>query len=501
MLLNGDDKSIIANVIDPEEARVAIMEGGHLVELFAERMWDRQRAGEIYKARVDNILPGMNAAFVNLGEGRNAFLYLDDAKNVEVKPNGEVIVQVVKVARKGKGPRVTAKISLPGRYVVLIPGSREVGVSRRIYDADEKERLKDLARQLAPSDFGVIVRTAASGVDEEALKEEIEELVELWTEITNLAAKMPTPSLLYRDAGLLGRVLRDELDGNVSQIVVDDPKEYEQISDYVSRYAHDQGRPTVELYTRNVPIFEYYGIEKEISAALERKLWLPSGGFLVIDQTEAMTVIDVNTGKYVGTSDLRHTIIDTNVEAAREIAKQLRLRAIGGIVIVDFIDMDYAEDKQRLLDYLGDLFKGDRNKAKVYGVTKLGLVEITRKRSRPDLKSYMTRPCPFCATTGWVLKEDVVAMDIKRFMRKVIMSGKMEALILEAHPAIARYIGENFLSQWVQEFKRAIFMVESKDLSWEKYRLEFQGTLDQALYKVNLLEGEGDLVVHRADRP
>ncbi|WP_318533777.1 ribonuclease E/G, partial [Acetomicrobium flavidum] len=299
MLLNGDDKSIIANVIDPEEARVAIMEGGHLVELFAERMWDRQRAGEIYKARVDNILPGMNAAFVNLGEGRNAFLYLDDAKNIEVKPNGEVIVQVVKVARKGKGPRVTAKISLPGRYVVLIPGSREVGVSRRIYDADEKERLKDLARQLAPSDFGVIVRTAASGVDEEALKEEIEELVELWTEITNLAAKMPTPSLLYRDAGLLGRVLRDELDGNVSQIVVDDPKEYEQISDYVSRYAHDQGRPTVELYTRNVPIFEYYGIEKEISAALERKLWLPSGGFLVIDQTEAMTVIDVNTGKYV----------------------------------------------------------------------------------------------------------------------------------------------------------------------------------------------------------
>jgi len=498
--LNNGDKNIIANVIDPEEARVAILEEGHLVELFAERMWERQRAGEIYKARIDNVLPGINAAFVNLGEGRNAFLYLDDAKNVNVKPNGEIVVQVTKVARKDKGPRVTARISLPGRYVVLLPGAREAGVSRRISDAREKERLKGLAKQSVPSGFGIIMRTAAAGIDEETLKEEIVELLGLWQEIMDLAAKMPTPSLLYRDIGLLGRVLRDELDERVSRIVVDDPDHHEQVLDYVSKYAN-QTHPTVELYNKNIPIFEYFDIEREIDAILERKIWLTSGGFLIIDQAEAMTVIDVNTGKYVGTSDLRHTILETNIEAAKEIAKQLRLRAIGGIVIVDFIDMDYAEDKQKLLDCLEQLFREDRHKSKVYGVTKLGLVEITRKRSRPDLKTYMTRPCPFCSTTGWVLKEDVVAMDIKRFMRKVILSSKTEALILEAHPAIARYIGEIFLSQWAEELGRVIFIVGSKDLTWDKYRIEFQGALDQALYKINLLEEEGDLVVYGAHRP
>lgn len=498
--MNNGDKNIIANVIDPEEARVAILEEGHLVELFAERMWERQRAGEIYKARIDNVLPGINAAFVNLGEGRNAFLYLDDAKNVNVKPNGEIVVQVTKVARKDKGPRVTARISLPGRYVVLLPGAREVGVSRRISDAREKERLKGLAKQSVPSGFGIIMRTAAAGIDEETLKEEIVELLGLWQEIMDLAAKMPTPSLLYRDIGLLGRVLRDELDERVSRIVVDDPDHHEQVLDYVSKYAN-QTHPTVELYNKNIPIFEYFDIEREIDAILERKIWLTSGGFLIIDQAEAMTVIDVNTGKYVGTSDLRHTILETNIEAAKEIARQLRLRAIGGIVIVDFIDMDYAEDKQKLLDCLEQLFREDRHKSKVYGVTKLGLVEITRKRSRPDLKTYMTRPCPFCSTTGWVLKEDVVAMDIKRFMRKVILSSKTEALILEAHPAIARYIGEIFLSQWAEELGRVIFIVGSKDLTWDKYRIEFQGALDQALYKINLLEEEGDLVVYGAHRP
>lgn len=497
--MNDDDKWIIANVIDPEESRVAILEGGRLVELFAERMWERQRAGEIYKARIDNILPGMNAAFVNLGEGRNAFLYLDDAKNAEIKPNGEIIVQVTKVARKGKGPRVTARISLPGRYVVLLPGASDIGVSRRIDESGEKERLKGIARELVPDGFGVIVRTVASGVDEEVIKEEIGELLKLWKDISNLALKMPSPSLLYRDAGLLGKVLRDELDERVSQVVIDDPYDHKLILDYISRHSR-RAQPVVELYARNIPIFEYFDIEKDISAALERKLWLPSGGFLYIDQVEAMTVIDVNTGKYVGTDNLRHTILDTNMEAAKEIARQLRLRSIGGIIIVDFIDMDYQEDKQKLLDYLEELFKGDRYKSKVYGVSKLGLVEITRKRSRPDLKTYMTRPCPFCANMGWVLKEDAVAMDIKRFLRKVILSNKVEALILEAHSAIAEYIGNNFLSQWAQEFEKALFVLQSKELAWDKYRLIFQGPLDQALYKIKLLEEDGDIVVYRAGR-
>ncbi len=479
------ERQIIANVLDSEEMRLAILEEGRVAEIFCERMWETQKAGEIFKARVDSVLPGMNASFVNLGDGRNAFLYLEDARGVDVRANAEVVVQVVKAARRGKGARVSARVSLPGRFLVLVPGGNETGVSKRILDEGERKRLRQLARALRPQGFGVIVRTVAEGASAEALQGDLAMLLDLWREISTLAETQPAPSLLYRDIGLVGRILRDELNGDVSEIVLDCPEEYEKVTAYVRDFFSDSP-PKVELYSGSVPIFEFYGIEKELAAALERKVWLPSGGTLVVDQTEALTVIDVNTGKYVGATNLRETVLKTNLEAAESIYRVLRLRSIGGIVVVDFIDMEYEEDKNALLQRLEELFRYDRCKARVYGVTQLGLVEITRKRARGDLKGTFTKSCPFCSGNGWVLKEDTLALSIKRFLRKVCRSGKAEALILELYPAVARHIAENYLEGWEEEFERKIFLREMPLFPWEKFRLDFQGALAQAEHKINV---------------
>lgn len=492
------NRKIIASTLDPEETRVAIVEDGRLYEMFIERMWERQKAGEIYKARVDSVLPGMNSAFLNLGDGRNAFLYLDDAKGLDVRPNKEIMVQVMKAARKGKGARVTSRISLPGRYLVLVPEGRESGVSKRIADEEERQRLRRLAKSLRPPGFGVIIRTAAEGVHEDALAEDLAELLTLWNEIEHNGEVQTAPCLLYRDLGLLGRVLRDELNEVISEIVIDNVEEAERIRPWVERFSGTGEFPELNVYSGNTPIFDVYGIEKELETILERKLWLESGAYLIIDQTEALTVIDVNTGKYVGKTNLRDTVLKTNLEAAREVARQIRLRAIGGIVVIDFIDMDREEDRQKLVEELNRHFRNDRYKARVFGVTQLGLVEITRKRARLDLRANLTRGCPFCAGSGWVLKEESVAMAIKRFIRKVSRSNRSEAMLIEAFPAIARHVASTYLSQWEEEFERRIMLREMPDFPWAKFRMDFQGPLGQVERRVALIrEKEAGAVVHR----
>jgi ribonuclease G len=493
------DRKIIANTLDPEEMRVAILEKGRLVDIFVERMWERQKTGEIYKARVDSVLPGIHAAFVNLGDGRNAFLYLNDAKGLDLKPNLEVVVQVVKAARKNKGARVTSRISLPGRYLVLVPDGQETGVSKRISNEDERKRLRSIAKKLREEGegFGVIIRTAAEGVEEEALFHDLHVLLDLWNEISHEAEVQTAPCLIYRDIGLVGRVLRDELTGDVGEIVIDSEEEFHKVNEYLKRIMNGK-EPDVNLYEGNSPIFDFYGIERELETALDRKVWLRSGAYLIIDHTEALTVIDVNTGKYVGDTDLRHTVLDTNLEAADEIARQLRLRAIGGIVVIDFIDMEYEEDRQKLLHRLDEVFQNDRYRARIFGVSQLGLVEITRKRARPDVRSVMTRGCPFCGGYGWVLKEDTVAMHVKRFLRKVALSNKSEAMLLEAHPAIAQYIAETYLPLWEEELQRRIFIVAASEFAWEKFRLDVQGPIDIVERRVEQMEQwEAQIRVYR----
>lgn len=493
------NRKIIASVLDPEETRVAIMEDGRLYDVFVERMWERQKAGEIYKARVDSVLPGMNSAFLNLGDGRNAFLYLDDAKGLDVRPNKEIVVQVIKAARKGKGARVTSRISLPGRYLVLVPEGRESGVSKRIADEDERQRLRRIAKSLRPPGFGVIIRTAAEGLHEEVLAEDLAELLELWNEIEHNGEIQTAPCLLYRDLGLLGRVLRDELNEVISEIVIDSPEEAERICPWVKRFSGTGEVPELKVYSGNTPLFDAYGIEKEIETVLDRKLWLESGAYLIIDQTEALTVIDVNTGKFVGKTNLRDTVLKTNLEAAREVARQIRLRAIGGIVVIDFIDMDREEDRQNLIDELNRHFRSDRYKARVFGVTQLGLVEITRKRARLDLRATLTRGCPFCGGSGWVLKEESVAMAMKRFLRKVSRSNRSEAMLIEAFPVIARHVASTYLSHWEEEFGRRLILREMPDFPWAKFRMDFQGPLPQVERRVALYrEKEAGAVVHRS---
>lgn len=491
------DRKVFANAIDPEETRVAVVEGGRLNEIFVERMWDRQRSGEIYKARVDSVLPGMNAAFVNLGEGRNAFLYLEDARGSKVRQNAELLVQVTKTARKGKGARVTTRISLPGRFLVLVPGGNETGVSRRIPE-ERRERLRALARKIRPDDFGIIVRTAAEGADRELLEMDLENLVQLWEGIVRMAREQDAPCLIYQDLSLVGRILRDEPFGPVDEIVVDSREEYENILSFLERFPSNGAPPEVSLHGGNIPIFEFWGIEKDLESALDRKVWLESGAYLVIDQTEALTVIDVNTGKYTGEGDPRSTILKTNLESAREIARQLRLRALGGIVVIDFIDMDDEEDQEELLGTLRELFRNDRARARVFGVTGLGLVELTRKRARSDIRASFTRGCPFCCGTGVVTREESIALSLKRFIRKVILSGRPEALLIELHPAVASFVAEHFLPSWEEEFSTRLYLRPVPDSPWEKYRLEAQGTLAQVGHRITLLEKrvEGS-IVHR----
>lgn len=477
--------------------RLVILEEGRLADLFVERMWERQKTGEIYKARVESVLHGIHASFVNLGDGRNAFLYLNDARGLNLQPNQELLVQVTKTARKNKGARVTSRISLPGRYVVLIPNGQESGVSKRILDENERKRLKSIARELRGDDYGIIVRTAAEGVDEEGLVHDVASLVALWREIEHNGRIQSAPCLLYRDLGLLGRVLRDELTQEVSEIVVDGEEEFENVKNYLSRLSGGV-LPSVVFYNGTTPLFEFYGIEKEIDAALERKVWLNSGAYLIIDHTEALTVIDVNTGKFIGKTDLRHTVLETNLEAASEIARQLRLRAIGGIVVIDFIDMDFEEDRMRLLKRLEEVFQPDRYRARVFGVSQLGLVEITRKRARPDIRSTLTRNCPFCGGNGWVLREDTISMTIKRFLRKVSYSNKSEALLLEANPAVAHYIFETYLSLWEEELGRRIFLAAAPEFAWSKFRLDAQGGLEQVEHRMKQMEKwEVRLIVYR----
>jgi ribonuclease G len=492
-------KKIVANIIDPEEIRIAILDGhGKLYEFFVERMLERQRTGEIYKARVDSVLPGMHSAFLNLGDGRNGFLYLDDVRDVEVKAGMDMLVQVVKNARKGKGARVSPRISLAGRYMVLIPNGHETGVSKRIEDEKERTRLREIAKEIRPEGFGIIIRTVAEGCDTESLLADVKELQIQWNEIQDSAEKNSAPCLVHKDLGLLERVLRDELTDDIDEIVVDTEDDKKNIEKFIEHFISDK-KIEVNLYKGKTPIFDVYNIENQLAELQDRKVWLTSGAYLVIDQTEALTVIDVNTGKFIGSKNLDDTVLKTNMEAAVEIARQLRLRALGGIVVIDFIDMEHEEDKDQLVHQLQELFKSDRCKARVYGVTGLGLVEITRKRARTDLRAELLRGCPFCGGLGLVEREESVAMQIKRFIRKIISSSKAEALLIESYSTIAEYIAETFLASWEEEFNRTIFIRGCPDFSWGKFRLDMQGGLAQVEHRITALQKrEGWAIVHRS---
>lgn len=492
-------KEIVVN-FGPRDTRVGIIENGELAELYIENTSGERLVGNIYKGKVANVLPGMQAAFVNVGLNKNTFLYVDDAlENVEglddmpekisskssirdvLKPGQAVIVQVSKEPFGTKGPRVTRHITLPGRFVVLMPTVDYIGISRRIADTTERDRLKKLAQDLRPKDTGIIVRTMAEGISEEDLKADIDFLEALWRRIRQKGKTAKAPAVLHRDLNLLYRIIRDSFDSEVLRLIIDDTNEYEAILsllDDIGPHLKDR----VFLFQQNRPIFEVFGLESQIEKILRNKVWLKCGGYIVIDQTEALTSIDVNTGKFVGTTNLADTVLKTNLEAAREIARQLRLRNIGGIIIIDFIDMDNHEHRRKVLAALAEATAGDKTKSNILGLTQLGLVEMTRQKVRQGLAQSLLKPCPHCEGTGKILMADAVGARLEAELKRLLQATADPAVLLHVHPMTAgNIIGVNGanLARIEQESGKRVFIRGNTQVSPDEYQIALSGSLDE----------------------
>jgi ribonuclease E len=398
--------------------QIAVMEGRQLVEHYITRVGARSMVGNVYLGRVQNVLPGMEAAFIDVGRGRNAVLYAGevnyDDQDVEagdrrieraLKNGQSVLVQITKDPIGGKGARLTAQISLPGRYLVLVPNSQVFGISRRLPD-EERRRLRAIVKRQRPEEHGVIVRTAADGASEEDLAADVARLLRTWEEIQKSAKKGKAPRVIYEEPELTVRVVRDLFTGGeFKEIVTDSPPVAALISEYLREVAPELVEK-VRLHEGALPLFEEFHATEQIHKALDRKVWLPSGGYIIIERVEAMTVIDVNTGKHVGKTNLEETVVKTNLEAADEIARQLRLRDIGGIIIIDFIDMLLEKNRDRVVDALKDAMAHDKTRSQVFDITPLGLLEVTRKRVSAGLLESFSEVCPTCEGRGILLTHD-----------------------------------------------------------------------------------------------
>ena len=422
--------------LDHGRQRLALMVDGKLVETASEEAGNR-RQGQIYLGRVMNVLPGMAAAFVDIGLEKNGFLPLEDAPE-GIREGQEILLQVQKDIGGDKGARLTSKISLPGRYMVLLPGDRGgVGISHRIGSDGEKERLKRAARGFLRDGFGCILRTAAVDADEKALYDDAQRLYELWERLTVLSAHGRAPALLCRDENLIASAVRDMLGEGVDALWAEGDEVYEEAA-YRAGILCPQWADRVKKWPGPGTLFEAKNAEKQAKEALDRRVWLRSGGYLVIDHAEAMTVIDVNSGKFTGKDDVEDTIFAINREAAGEIARQLRLRDVGGIVVVDFIDMKDEGRREALLDALKDAVKADPSRVRVAGITSLGLVEMTRKRQRETLTKSMTRVCPVCGGSGAVLSDDALAHGAYLAVRSAKAHVSAQAYVLD----VPRYAAE-----------------------------------------------------------
>ena len=471
---------------DEREGRAAVLEDGVLSEFLIAR--EERQVGSIYKGRVANVLPGMNAAFVDLGLERNGFLCADDAAahlgeeasaslrraNISdmIKVDQEVLVQIVKEAVGTKGARITTFVTMPGRYLVLIPSANYTGVSRRVEDEEERNRLRTVVDAVKPEGMGVIVRTSATGRSAEELERELKFLARSWSRVQKSSKRRRAPAIVHQELALIDKILRDILHSDVNRLIIDNPDEYAKVIERLEATAPKLAE-RVFLHSHSVPLFEFHGINQEIEQALSRKVWLESGGYLIIDRTEALWAIDVNTGKYIGkTSSLADTILKTNLEAVSEICRQLRLRDIGGIIIVDFIDMESMSDRRRLLAAVTEELKKDRTRTHLVGMTELGLVQLTRKREGKDLDLVLREECPYCSGRGRLLSPKTVALRIRRDILRKTSSTECEAVFTEMHPRV----GKVFLGQDGEELAamealtgKTVYVKVSEDFHQEEY--------------------------------
>ncbi|MGI6434322.1 MAG: Rne/Rng family ribonuclease [Syntrophomonadaceae bacterium] len=429
-------REIIAEVY-PWESRVAIVEDGRLAEVF----WADQNesVGNIYKARVKDIIPGLSCAFVDIGLAKNAFLYAGDIITPGKKRGGQVfdllksgqdiMVQVKKEAFSEKGARVTGNITIPGHFLVLLPYQGEVSISRKITDSKRREYLRSVVENYKPGDFGVIVRTACQEADDDEILAELDELLKVWEEINQRYQRMKTPSLIYEDIDVLERTLRDYLDVEIQRVILNNERLKERVLAYMQHKAAVCRGVVFEVGD----LFEKYGLEKDIRRALRRKIWLKNGGYLIVDETEAMTVFDVNSGKFTGKDDFEDTVYRINLEAAMEIPRQLRLRCLGGIILIDFIDMKNKNNQDEIVETLKRELAKDKAHTRIIGMTGLGFLEMTRKKSRYGISEIFTDECTRCNGKGRTINLPAIACEIKRKLVNMDYI-QQDTLICEAHP-------------------------------------------------------------------
>jgi ribonuclease G len=514
-------KEIIINAT-ANEIRIAITEDEHLAELYVESPEKERMVGDIYLGRVARVMPGIKAAFIDIGMKQDAFLHFSDIATTideysaligdedadvdtdedddesetetsnkpkegglpqtrvnrpsqpqipQITKGQEIIVQVTKEPVGKKGVRVTSEVSLAGRFLVLLPFDNKIGVSKRINNFREKRRLRRIVRSILPGGFGAIIRTVAMEQSEELLRADLEDLISRWREIEQTIKTEKAPSLIFKDMATTSSVIRDLFSEEVGRVVVDSKKLYKEIRLYV-KWVAPQMLDKIEFYKERDPIFDAYGIEKEIATSLSRKVWLKSGGYIIIEQTEAMVVVDVNSGRYAAKKEQELNSLRTNLEAAREVCRQLRLRDIGGIIIVDFIDLDDERNRKKVYDELKKEFKKDRARVTVLPLTEFGLAQITRQRIRQSIMHSFSEPCPVCGGGGLVLSKSSVVNHIQRWVRRFKANTHEFRLVLRVHPSLAIYLREGTISRLTKimlKFKILIKLEEDTKLGVDEF--------------------------------
>ena len=447
------------------ETRIAIQEDGQLVEVYVEKQDNHRMVGNVYKGKVENVLPGMQAAFVDVGYELNAFLPFSEIgsdeylleenegkrnrnnKNikydnieVDLKKDQEIYVQVIKEPFAGKGPRVTTEVALPGRLLVLVPNASYIGISKKIWDKFERRRLKKIAQKLRVGNIGIIIRTVAEGKSEEHIENDHKQLIDNWNKIENKANNEDAPVLVYEDLETASSVVRDLLTPDVEKIIIDSKRLFKKTQKYLEDVSPSL-LDRLELYKLKAPLFESFGIESDIEKLMRPKAWLKSGAYLIIEKTEAMVVVDVNSGRFVGKKLHEENSLKINLEAAREVARQLRLRDLSGLIVIDFIDMKYEENRKKVYHELRRELRKDRAKVAVAPITEFGLLEMTRQRIRVSLLDSMSEECPTCHGSGRIISQETLITRIDHWLRRYKSKHRSLRLELQLHPENADYLG------------------------------------------------------------
>jgi ribonuclease G len=483
------------------ETRVALLEGGTFTELHIERERDRNVAGMVAKGRVTRVLPGMQAGFVDIGLEKAAFLYVgdylddeglldgeDDDRRRRFRPSQrqvprietvlqegqEIIVQVAKEPIGTKGARITSHLSIAGRHLVLTPWSKRVGVSRRIGSDRERRRLRDIVTRTRPKDLGFIIRTAGEGIRDADIEADVAYLSAVWEEIRSAQTGARAPATLYEELSLPLRAIRDFANARTRRIVVDDPSIHEKMQRFLDRFVADP-KPKLDLYQGTEPLFDREGLEARIDENLGKKVWLKSGGYLIVDQSEALTAIDVNTGRYVGKRDLEETVLKTNLEAVQEVVHQLRFRNLGGLIIIDLIDMESAENRDKVYRALQEALRSDKARTNILKISELGLVEMTRKRTRENLVQQLCEPCSFCEGRGYVLSAETVAYKLLREIRKDLPRFGGRQIAVSVSPRVGEMLqgpARRALAALSEQLGREIEVRPRQGLHQEQFEIE-----------------------------